>query len=169
MQVVDIPTDHPSCSRQHCALVHRPDGAIMLVDLDSAHGTFLGDGTRLAANDPAVMEIGKPFKVGGSSRTYIIRKGALADEQAARPGPPRKSLLGFTACQIILSSLTLTTNIPCGACYVEFPKCLVDVQTFSINQEDDDIMSQDRILTPYTNRRVLTLDHISCIICNETQ
>ena len=38
----DAQLEHASISRQHALLCFRDDGAAVLMDLDSAHGTFVG-------------------------------------------------------------------------------------------------------------------------------
>ena len=50
----DVVLDHPSISRQHAAVCYqRSSGAWMLLDLDSAHGTFLGDAQVSKVTAPA--------------------------------------------------------------------------------------------------------------------
>ena len=49
------PIAHPSLSRQHAAFVHTAGGAVVLVDLHSAHGTFLND-LKLNGGQPVVIK-----------------------------------------------------------------------------------------------------------------
>lgn len=46
LATADVQLDHASISRQHAMLCFRPDGTAVLMDLDSAHGSFVG-GDRL--------------------------------------------------------------------------------------------------------------------------
>ena len=62
------------CRRSRSAASGRQ---VVLVDLDSAHGTCLGDGTRLTPNDTMVLEMEEPFKLGASSRRCLVRKGPV--------------------------------------------------------------------------------------------
>ncbi|KAL6784378.1 hypothetical protein ACKKBF_B01555 [Auxenochlorella protothecoides x Auxenochlorella symbiontica] len=81
--VVDIPTDHPSCSKQHCVLQYRrtekegADGMMVaavrpyLMDLGSTNGTFL-NGERL--DDKRFYELLEQdmIRTGNSSREYVL-------------------------------------------------------------------------------------------------
>lgn len=87
--VVDYPIDHPSSSRQHAALVHRQDGSVVLIDINSAHGTFL-DSTRIESGEPAVLECGEPFTFGSSSRRYVLRRS-----QDTGPNPMKMLADGY--------------------------------------------------------------------------
>ena len=68
----DIVLEHASASRQHAAIVHHRSGALYLIDLGSAHGTFLG-GDRLSSRDPSLWTDGTPCVFGASSRTYVLQ------------------------------------------------------------------------------------------------
>ena len=45
----DITITHPSISRHHCRVVRRPDGSVVIVDLDSANGLAINNGPVKAA------------------------------------------------------------------------------------------------------------------------
>lgn len=45
----DITITHPSISRHHCRVVRRPDGSVVIVDLDSANGLAVNNGPVKAA------------------------------------------------------------------------------------------------------------------------
>merc|ERR1719220_2855222 len=51
-RVVDVPTDHPTCSKQHAVLHHRQTANMevkpYILDLESVNGTFL-NGKRIEA------------------------------------------------------------------------------------------------------------------------
>lgn len=96
--IVDIPIDHPSCSRQHAALVHRADGSVMIIDLKSAHGSFFGQNV-IEPDAPVAVESGEPFRFGASSRTYFLRRDA--------PGPPAHSSQ-INPMKLLAGSLSLT-------------------------------------------------------------
>jgi hypothetical protein len=70
--IVDIPLDHPSISRQHAALQFRvDDGALMILDLGSAQGTYVNKNKL----DPSTFKrvyVGDILKFGSSTRSYIV-------------------------------------------------------------------------------------------------
>lgn len=82
-KVVDIPTDHPSCSKQHAVLVYREtqkedgDGLLKsavrpyLMDLGSVNGTFL-NGERMDAQRYYELLEQDNIKFGNSSRDYVL-------------------------------------------------------------------------------------------------
>ncbi|CEG47065.1 Nuclear inhibitor of phosphatase-1 [Plasmopara halstedii] len=70
--VCDIVLSHCSISRLHATIVHHEKGATYLVDLGSAHGTFV-DGLRLTALQPTLVLHGSVLKFGGSSRSYTFK------------------------------------------------------------------------------------------------
>lgn len=89
MQVVDIATDHGSCSKQHCVIQFRLFERVdedstrhqsirpYLMDLESTNGTFIkgkSDWTRLEAARYYELKEGDVIKVGNSSREYVIIK-----------------------------------------------------------------------------------------------
>lgn len=82
--VADIPTDHPSCSKQHAVLQFRrtvvadahgltgpPTVRPYLVDLESANGTLL-NGDRVEAGRFYELRSGDVVRCGASSREYVL-------------------------------------------------------------------------------------------------
>lgn len=84
-RVADVPTDHPSCSKQHAVLQYRmtekegADGMMKaavrpyLMDLGSTNGTFL-NGERLEAERYYELLETDMLKFGNSSREYVLVK-----------------------------------------------------------------------------------------------
>lgn len=82
-RVADIPTDHPSCSKQHAVLQYRqveveqPDGMLAMkirpyiMDLGSTNGTFINDNRIEAERYYELMEK-DTIKFGNSSREYVL-------------------------------------------------------------------------------------------------
>ncbi|KAL3851231.1 hypothetical protein ACJIZ3_013113 [Penstemon smallii] len=82
-RVADIPTDHPSCSKQHAVLQYRqveeenPDGSMSkrvrpyLMDLGSTNGTFINDNQMEPQRYYELFEK-DTIKFGNSSREYVI-------------------------------------------------------------------------------------------------
>lgn len=82
-RVADIPTDHPSCSKQHAVLQYRlvekeqPDGLMSkavkpyLMDLGSTNGTFIND-TLLEPQRYYELKEKDTIKFGNSSREYVL-------------------------------------------------------------------------------------------------
>uniref|UniRef100_A0A7N0TI25 FHA domain-containing protein n=1 Tax=Kalanchoe fedtschenkoi TaxID=63787 RepID=A0A7N0TI25_KALFE len=82
-RVADIPTDHPSCSKQHAVIQYRqiekeqPDGMLKkitrpyLMDLGSTNGTFIND-NRLEPQRYYELIEQDTIKFGNSSREYVI-------------------------------------------------------------------------------------------------
>ncbi|KAI3466482.1 hypothetical protein Pfo_023145 [Paulownia fortunei] len=73
----DFVLDHQSVSRQHAAVVHHKNGSIYVIDLGSAHGTFVAN-ERLTKNSPVELEVGQSLRFAASTRTYILRKNNAA-------------------------------------------------------------------------------------------
>lgn len=82
-RVADIPTDHPSCSKQHAVIQFRqvekeqPDGMLKkqtrpyLMDLGSTNGTFLNE-NRIEPKRYYELVEKDTIKFGNSSRDYVI-------------------------------------------------------------------------------------------------
>ncbi|KAL4562926.1 hypothetical protein LXL04_026957 [Taraxacum kok-saghyz] len=83
LQTCDFVLDHPSVSRQHAAVVPHKNGSIFVIDLGSAHGTFVAN-ERLQKDSPIELEIGQSLRFAASTRVYILKK----DNSALFPHPP---------------------------------------------------------------------------------
>ncbi|KAM7504154.1 hypothetical protein LguiB_003058 [Lonicera macranthoides] len=82
-RVADIPTDHPSCSKQHAVLQYRQvdkeqaDGMLSkqvrpyIMDLGSTNGTFLND-NRIEPHRYYELMEKDTLKFGNSSREYVL-------------------------------------------------------------------------------------------------
>ncbi|KAL3639945.1 hypothetical protein CASFOL_014913 [Castilleja foliolosa] len=82
-RVADIPTDHPSCSKQHAVLQYRqveeenPDGTMSkrvrpyMMDLGSTNGTFINDNQMEPQRYYELLEK-DTVKFGNSSREYVL-------------------------------------------------------------------------------------------------
>ncbi|KAK6918881.1 Forkhead-associated (FHA) domain [Dillenia turbinata] len=82
-RVADVPTDHPSCSKQHAVIQFRqvekeqPDGMLTkqvrpyLMDLGSTNGTFIND-NRIEPQRYYELLEKDTIKFGNSSREYVI-------------------------------------------------------------------------------------------------
>lgn len=80
---VDIPTDHPSCSKEHCVIQFRSrpgfdhEGNTVvsvkpyLLDLSSTNGTFL-NGRRIESLRYYELKLNSVIKTGFSSREYVV-------------------------------------------------------------------------------------------------
>lgn len=73
----DFVLDHSSVSRQHAAVVPHKNGSVYVIDLGSAHGTFVAN-ERLTKNSPMELEVGQSLRFAASTRTYILRKNYAA-------------------------------------------------------------------------------------------
>lgn len=87
-RVADVPTDHPTCSKQHAVLHYRlaADGVVKpyIMDLESTNGTFL-NGERL---DPAryhEIKARDVLKFGMSSREFVLLHKGSANHIAIDP------------------------------------------------------------------------------------
>eukprot|EP00906_Rhabdomonas_costata_P026341 RCo037512 len=94
--VVDIPTDHPTCSQQHAVLCHRlvhmkkvdENGLVSttranrpyLLDLDSVNGTFL-NGKRIESSRYVELKSKDIIKFGTSSREYVLMNELEAPDE----------------------------------------------------------------------------------------
>lgn len=104
----DIIMEHPSISRQHAALVHHEEGFVYLIDLNSAHGTFV-NGDKLAPNKPKHLKDQDEVKFGASTRTYIFRemrekkrKSRWEDEEETKETSKSNSKLNSVRCAHLL-------------------------------------------------------------------
>ncbi|KAF3451906.1 hypothetical protein FNV43_RR08002 [Rhamnella rubrinervis] len=79
----DFVLDHQSVSRQHAAVIPHKNGSIYVIDLGSAHGTFVAN-ERLTKDTPVELEVGQSLRFAASTRTYILRK----NDAALFPRPP---------------------------------------------------------------------------------
>jgi pSer/pThr/pTyr-binding forkhead associated (FHA) protein len=68
---VDILMEHVSISRQHCCLQFRDDGALMVLDLGSAQGSFLNK-KKLEIDTYLKVNVGDMLAFGVSTRLYIV-------------------------------------------------------------------------------------------------
>nr|XP_054759512.1 kanadaptin-like [Lytechinus pictus] len=74
----DIQMDHPSLSRYHMILQYRPTGdgehdpGFYVYDLGSTHGSFLNK-QQIKAKAYYRMNVGHMFKLGGSTRLFILQ------------------------------------------------------------------------------------------------
>lgn len=79
----DFVLDHQSVSRQHAAVIPHRNGSIYVIDLGSAHGTFVAN-ERLTKDTPVELEVGQSLRFAASTRIYILRK----NNEALFPRPP---------------------------------------------------------------------------------
>jgi smad nuclear-interacting protein 1 len=89
--VVDLPVDHPSCSKQHAALQYRlvpftrDDGTAgkrvrpYLIDLNSANGTYINNKKIESSKYVELLEK-DVIKFGYSSREYVLLHENSKDE-----------------------------------------------------------------------------------------
>lgn len=74
---VVFPADTSGISRVHCAILIQ-NGQIYLKDLGSSHGTFLGNGQRIAANQSVPLKMGDRFYLGSEKQAFVITgKGGI--------------------------------------------------------------------------------------------
>ncbi|KAK4484975.1 hypothetical protein RD792_007581 [Penstemon davidsonii] len=73
----DFLLDHQSVSRQHAAVVPHKNGSIYVIDLGSAHGTFVAN-ERSSKDTPVELEVGQSLRFAASTRSYILRKNNAA-------------------------------------------------------------------------------------------
>lgn len=76
-QTCDFVLDHQSVSRQHAAVVPHKNGSVYVIDLGSAHGTFVAN-ERLTKDTPVELEVGQSLRFAASTRSYILRKNNAA-------------------------------------------------------------------------------------------
>ncbi|CAJ1962759.1 unnamed protein product [Sphenostylis stenocarpa] len=90
IQTCDFVLDHQSVSRQHAAVIPHKNGSIYVIDLGSAHGTFVAN-ERLTKDSPVELEVGQSLRFAASTRTYILRK----NDAALFPRPPPPTEINF--------------------------------------------------------------------------
>ncbi|XP_047330576.1 protein phosphatase 1 regulatory inhibitor subunit PPP1R8 homolog [Impatiens glandulifera] len=73
----DYVLDHQSVSRQHAAVIPHKNGSVFVIDLGSAHGTFVAN-ERLTKDSPVELEVGQSLRFAASTRTYVLRKNNAA-------------------------------------------------------------------------------------------
>ena len=93
----DFQIEHPSASRMHAALCHHEKGGLYLIDLKSAHCTYV-DKKPLKPYEACLLRDGAAIVFGASSRTYrvggVAAAPVVADDEAGaacgkrRPGRP---------------------------------------------------------------------------------
>lgn len=87
-RVVDIPTDHQTCSKQHAVLHHRlqASGEVQpyIMDLESVNGTFL-NGKRIESARYYEMKERDVLKFGMSSREFVLLHSGSANDQKIDP------------------------------------------------------------------------------------
>ena len=70
----DFVAGHASISRAHCALTyHKILKKCFIIDLKSAHGTFLGP-LRMEAEVPKQRPYGVKVRLGASTRYYVLQE-----------------------------------------------------------------------------------------------
>lgn len=70
--VVRLPDSTPGISRNHCRIQFQ-QGCLMLVDMNSAYGTYLANGTRLPQHYPTQLVSGSRFYLGSPNVMFEIR------------------------------------------------------------------------------------------------
>mmetsp|Transcript_13307 Transcript_13307/g.23515 ORF Transcript_13307/g.23515 Transcript_13307/m.23515 type:complete len:305 (+) Transcript_13307:98-1012(+) len=87
-RVVDVPTDHPTCSKQHAVLHHRQTANMevkpYILDLESVNGTFL-NGKRIEAARYYELKEKDVLKFGMSSREFVLLHGGSANHMKIDP------------------------------------------------------------------------------------
>jgi len=87
-RVVDVPTDHPTCSKQQAVLHYRlaSTGEVKpyIMDLESTNGTFL-NGERLQPARYYEMRERDVLKFGMSSRDFVLLHGGSANHMSIDP------------------------------------------------------------------------------------
>lgn len=68
---VHLPDRTPGISGRHCCLRWQ-EGSLMLIDLNSRYGTFLGNGRQLPPNYPTPLTAGSRFYLGDTSCLFQI-------------------------------------------------------------------------------------------------
>ncbi|CAK9042553.1 unnamed protein product [Durusdinium trenchii] len=84
-RIVDVPTDHPTCSKQHAVLHYRQTSTGLvkpyIMDLESVNGTFV-NGSRIDAARYVELREKDVLKFGMSSREFVLLHGGSANHVA---------------------------------------------------------------------------------------
>jgi len=74
--------NHPSLSRQHAVIIHAENDALYVIDLDSAHGTWVNN-SRIVPYTPQLLENANILTFGQSTRRYVVRVFPKEDQIGA--------------------------------------------------------------------------------------
>eukprot|EP01136_Pigoraptor_vietnamica_P044247 Opistho-1_new@20750 len=86
----DMPMDHPSVSRFHAVVQHRPEaGAVYVYDLGSTHGTVMNKAP-LKPRTFYRLRVGQMVRFGASTRLYVLQ-GPEDDEAEAAEAAAREA------------------------------------------------------------------------------
>lgn len=66
------PENTQGISATHCVLTADQSGQLVITDLNSTYGTFLGNGQRLAPNTPVRVARGDSFYLGSKKESFVI-------------------------------------------------------------------------------------------------
>lgn len=66
------PENTQGISATHCVLTADQSGQLVITDLNSTYGTFLGNGQRLAPNTPVRVAKGDSFYLGSKKESFVI-------------------------------------------------------------------------------------------------
>eukprot|EP01063_Lacrimia_lanifica_P013245 TRINITY_DN19871_c0_g2_i1.p1 TRINITY_DN19871_c0_g2~~TRINITY_DN19871_c0_g2_i1.p1 ORF type:complete len:168 (+),score=42.86 TRINITY_DN19871_c0_g2_i1:69-572(+) len=95
-EVVDIPLEHESISRAHCAFVHHRKGNLYVIDLASKYGVYVNN-KRVQPKTPVKITEEDAVRIGGSSRVFRVNRNAPPRKEATKrpasgeqPGPAAK-------------------------------------------------------------------------------
>lgn len=84
-RIVDVPTDHPTCSKQHAVLHYRvTTGGVVkpyIMDLESVNGTWV-NGEKIQAARYVELREKDVLKFGMSSREFVLLHGGSANHVA---------------------------------------------------------------------------------------
>jgi len=77
----EIQLDHPSISRKHAMILHhKVNGTLHLIDLKSAHGTYLREQKiKPGMSGMVTLAEGSSVRFGASTRTYVIKGTAQVE------------------------------------------------------------------------------------------
>ena len=87
-RVAEVPTDHPTCSKQHAVLHYRQtkSGLVKpyIMDLESVNGTFV-NGERIEASRYYELKEKDVLKFGMSTREFVLLHGGSANHMSIDP------------------------------------------------------------------------------------